>query len=209
VLVVYPNGIKSYALDYRAGWGRSAPKRRYTIGKHGSPWTPEAARTQAKKLLGKIEDGGDPAAQRQADRKIPTFSELIDTYLAEGCSHKKSTTLAADRGRIEHHLRPLLGKARIDQLSRADIERMRDAVTAGRTAETPEERRPGSLRGAERGQRRNASCWWAQSSGSPSSEGSEGTIRRMASRKRLSVKWSVFCRRRRSRSSRRCLKPMR
>ena len=145
VLVVYPNGIKSYALDYRAGWGRSAPKRRYTIGKHGSPWTPEAARTQAKKLLGKIEAGGDPAAQREADRKIPTFSELIDTYLAEGCSHKKSTTLAADRGRIEHHLKPLLGKAKIDQLSRADIERMRDAVTAGRTAETPEQRRPGSI----------------------------------------------------------------
>ena len=25
VLIVYPNGVKSYALDYRAGWGRGAP----------------------------------------------------------------------------------------------------------------------------------------------------------------------------------------
>jgi integrase len=145
VLIVYPNGVKSYALDYRAGWGRGAPKRRYTIGRHGSPWTPEAARKHAKKLLGRIEDGGDPATQREADRKILTFSELIDTYLAEGCSHKKPTTLAADRGRIEHHLRPLLGKLKIDRLSRADIERMRDAVTAGKTAETPEKRGPGSI----------------------------------------------------------------
>lgn len=145
VLIVYPNGIKSYALDYRAGWGRSAPKRRYTIGKHGSPWTPEAARAQAKKLLGKIEAGDDPAAERDADRKVPTFSELINTYLAEGCSHKKPSTLAADRGRIEHHLQPLLGKLKIDRLGRADVERMRDAVAAGKTAETPEKRRPGSV----------------------------------------------------------------
>lgn len=145
LLIVYPNGVKSYALDYRPGWGRGAPKRRYTIGKHGSPWTPEAARKHAKKLLGRIEDGGDPAAQREADRKILTFCEIIDTYLAEGCSHKKPTTLAADRGRIEHHLRPLLGKLKIDRLCRTDIERMRDAVTAGKTAETPEKRRPGSI----------------------------------------------------------------
>ncbi len=145
VLIVYPNGIKSYGLDYRAGWGRSAPKRRYTIGKHGSPWTPEAARAQAKKLLGKVEAGDDPAAEREADRKIRTFSELIDTYLAEGCSHKKPSTLAADRGRVEHHLRPLLGKLKIDRLRRADVERMRDAVAAGKTAETPEKRRPGSI----------------------------------------------------------------
>ena len=145
VLIVYPNGIKSYGLDYRAGWGRSAPKRRYTIGKHGSPWTPEAARAQAKKLLGKVEAGDDPAAERKSDRKIPIFSELIDNYLAEGCSHKKPSTLAADRGRIEHHLRPLLGKLKIDRLNRADVERMRDAVAAGKTAKTPEKRRRGSI----------------------------------------------------------------
>jgi integrase len=145
VLIVYPNGTKSYALDYRAGWGRSAPKRRYTIGKHGSPWTPEEARAQAKKLLGKIEAGDDPAAERDGDRKIATFSELINTYLAEGCSHKKPSTLAADRGRIEHHLRPLLGKLKIDRLRRAEVERMRDAVAAGKTAEAPEKRRPGSV----------------------------------------------------------------
>ena len=44
VLVITPAGAKSYAVDYRAGSGRGAPKRRLTIGKHGSPWTPETAR---------------------------------------------------------------------------------------------------------------------------------------------------------------------
>ena len=148
VLVVTPAGAKSYAVDYRAGSGRGSPKRRLTIGKHGSPWTPETARTEAKRLLAEVAAGRDPATARQEDRKALTFGELIDLYLSEGASHKKASTLKADRGRIEHHLRPLLGKLRADRIVRADVERMRNAVTAGKTAEkigNGEKRRPGSI----------------------------------------------------------------
>jgi integrase len=76
------------------------------------------------------------------------FGELIDLYLTEGVGHKKPSTLKADRGRIEHHLRPLLGKLRADRIARADVERMRNAVTAGKTAEgieSREKRRSGSM----------------------------------------------------------------
>jgi hypothetical protein len=90
VLVVTPAGGKSYGVDYRAGTGRRAPKRRYTIGKHGSPWTPQTARAQAKLLLGNIEDGDDPAERRAAERKGLTLAELCDRYLAEGAAHKKA-----------------------------------------------------------------------------------------------------------------------
>jgi hypothetical protein len=45
-------GAKSYVLNYRAGRGRNAPQRRITIGKHGSPWTPELARREARRLSG-------------------------------------------------------------------------------------------------------------------------------------------------------------
>ena len=69
VLVVTPAGAKSYAVDYRAGSGRGSPKRRLTIGKHGSPWTPETARTEAKRLLAEVAAGRDPATARQEDRK--------------------------------------------------------------------------------------------------------------------------------------------
>jgi hypothetical protein len=41
-----PKGARSYVLQYRMG-GREAPTRRYTIGTHGSPWTPETARRAA------------------------------------------------------------------------------------------------------------------------------------------------------------------
>jgi integrase len=137
-------GGKSYILHYRVGGGRAAALRKLTIGRHGSPWTPETARAQAKRLLGDVAVGRDPAAARQADRKGLTFNELIDLYLAEGVSHKKASTLRVDHGRFEHHLRPLLGKLRIDRITRADVERMRDAVAAGKTAEKiePGEKRP-------------------------------------------------------------------
>jgi integrase len=148
VLVVTPAGSRSYAVDYRAGSGRGSPKRRLTIGKHGSPWTPETARSEAKRLLAEVVAGRDPATARQEDRKALTFGELIDLYLSEGASHKKVSTLKADRGRIEHHLRPLLGKLRADRIVRADVERMRNAVAAGKTSEkvgNGEKRRPGSI----------------------------------------------------------------
>jgi hypothetical protein len=132
VLVVTPAGAKSYAIDYRAGSGRVSPKRRLTIGKHGSPWTPEMARIEAKRLLAEAAAGRDPATARQKEREALTFSELIDLYLAEGVSHKKDPTLKADRGRINHHLRPLLGKLRSDRIGRAEIECMRDAIAAGK-----------------------------------------------------------------------------
>jgi hypothetical protein len=41
---------------------------------------------------------------------------LCDLYLAEGCETKKPSTLATDHGRIERHIKPLLGAKRISEL---------------------------------------------------------------------------------------------
>jgi hypothetical protein len=95
-LRVAPNGERVYVLKYRFG----GQQRWYTIGRHGSPWTPEHARQKAKQLLGDVAKAIDPAAKRNADRQAITLSELCDLYLAEGAAHKKASTLKADRGRI-------------------------------------------------------------------------------------------------------------
>ncbi|MDH3742704.1 MAG: Arm DNA-binding domain-containing protein, partial [Hyphomicrobiales bacterium] len=47
-------GRKSYVCKYRVGSGRSAPTRRMTIGAHGSPWTADQARVEARKILGRV-----------------------------------------------------------------------------------------------------------------------------------------------------------
>jgi integrase len=132
-LVVTPAGAKSYAIDYRAGSGRGAPKRRFVIGKHGA-LTPEKARIEARRLLGAVASGNDPAEARLAERRAITIAELCDLYLAEGAAHKKTSTLRADRGRIVHHVKPLLGRKQVDQVTRADIERLLIDVRSGKTA---------------------------------------------------------------------------
>ena len=41
------------------------------IGCHGSPWTPEDARGEAERIPGAVADEADPAALRDAARKVP------------------------------------------------------------------------------------------------------------------------------------------
>ena len=53
-------GAAVYVVKYRA-LGR---QRFLTIGPHGSPWTPEKARKEAKRLLGLVAGGKDPADER-------------------------------------------------------------------------------------------------------------------------------------------------
>ncbi len=119
-----------YVLKYRFQ-GR---QRWLSIGKHGSPWTTEEARKEAKRLLGKVADGKDPADARDEVKNDLTVSKLCDLYVAEGSTTKRPSTIATDRGRIERHIRPLLGKKRCRNITRADVERMMQDIANGKTA---------------------------------------------------------------------------
>lgn len=143
-LRITPAGERVYVLKYRV----AGQQRWFTIGRHGSPWTPEMARKEALRLLGEVARGKDPTEKRNADRHALIVSELCDLYLSEGVSHKKATTLKADRGRIEHHIKPLLGRKRADSVSRGDVERLLVDVTNRKTAApaAPKNiRKPGSI----------------------------------------------------------------
>src|SRR3954447_24955668 len=79
---VQRGGSKSYIVHYRVGTGRGAPLRKLTIGQHGA-WTAETARKEAKRLLGKVEDGADPAADKIARKEAPIVADLAQRFLAE------------------------------------------------------------------------------------------------------------------------------
>lgn len=121
---------KTYLVKYRL-CGR---QRWYTIGRHGSPWTLEKARIKAKSLLGMVADGKDPAAILAEERAAGTVAQLCDRYLAEGCATKKPSTLATDCGRIERHIKPLLGRVRVKDVTQNDVARFMKDVAAGKTA---------------------------------------------------------------------------
>ena len=65
-----PKGARSYILQYRMG-GREAPTRRYTIGSHGSPWTPETARKEAERILIMVRQG-NPQRPDEIGPCLPT-----------------------------------------------------------------------------------------------------------------------------------------
>jgi integrase len=135
-----PSGVKTYVLKARVG-GR---QRWLTIGRHGSPWTPDEARKEALKLLSEIVAGGDPAAKREKEKKAATIGELADLFLAEGCSTQKPSTVTLHRGHVQNHIKPLLGARRLDQVTRADVERFQAAVRDGKTASDRKGARPRS-----------------------------------------------------------------
>jgi integrase len=132
----------AYVLLYRTAEGR---QRWQTIGRHGAPWTPEQARDEARRILGDVAKGTDPAAEKQAKRRVVTVAELCTLYLADaeagrllvrGGRPKKPLTLASDRGRIEGHIVPLLGRLAVATVTKQDVERFMHAVAAGETAKS-------------------------------------------------------------------------
>ncbi len=134
-LKVTPAGNRIYIVQYRTG-GRGSPTRRFTIGQHGAPWTPDKARTEAKRLLGDIADGKDPQSTKTAERAAITVRELCDLYLEDGCETKKASTIATDKGRIERHIKPLLGRKRVIDLTPNDIRRFMSDIAKGKTTAT-------------------------------------------------------------------------
>jgi integrase len=147
---VLRSGSKSYLVQYRVG----AQLRRKALGLHGVV-TAEQARHDAKVLLGhqaewrKDRRAGrnraDPlAVERQAAaRQAETVAKLCDMYLADAEAGrlltrrrmaKKPSTLATDRGRIERHIKPRLGRQALADVTRADVERFMHDIAEGKTA---------------------------------------------------------------------------
>jgi integrase len=132
--------VVAYVLKFRTPEGR---QRWHTIGRQGSPWTPDMARQEAKRLLGQVAKGADPAAEKGAKRNAATVAQLCDHYwrdaeagrlLTRRRTAKKPSTLLTDKGRIDRHIKPLLGTRKVASIAREDIERFMHAVAEGETA---------------------------------------------------------------------------
>jgi len=138
-LRVKASGSKSYVIQYRNARGVS---RRYTIGQDGR-LTAQQARKQAKLKLGDVERGKDPAEERDEIRGAMSLKTLCEDYIAatekglilgKRKQPKKASTLATDRGRIDRHIVPLLGKKAVREITTADVTRFMRDVSAGKTA---------------------------------------------------------------------------
>jgi len=129
---VRPSGAKTYVVVYRAGTGRRAPFRRYTIGSVGK-LTPDQARRRAQTVLGAVAHGRDPAAERTSEREIPTVAALADRFLAEHVDAKrKASTAAFYKDILNRIVNPAIGTSKADKVTRAMV-----ANIHGRLRDTP------------------------------------------------------------------------
>lgn len=132
-LLVLPSGVKSFILDYRTVEG---VKRRLTIGKLGSV-TPDQARKIAADASVKAKTGRDLNEEKQEARAALTVQDMLDIYLASPAfATKAESTQAIDRGRIERHLKPTLGKVYIGKLTADQVRGAYRAIIEGKTATT-------------------------------------------------------------------------
>jgi len=117
------SGQKTYVIQFR----RDGRSQRVKIGAHG-PLTPEQARDEAKRLLGRIASGADPNAEKRERRAARTVNAVADEFLAHVDEMRKPRTAAEYRRLADLHIRPALGSATMREVKRADLAGLRAAL---------------------------------------------------------------------------------
>jgi integrase len=116
-LRVLPSGRKGYVVQYRAG----RRSRRMSLGP-STVLTCEQARTRAITIIAAAKNGKDPAAERDAGRKVITVKELADRFDKEHISIRvKASTAKEYRRNLERFILPALGQLTITNITRADV----------------------------------------------------------------------------------------
>jgi integrase len=131
-LRVSKKGVRSYILKYRV----NGQQRWYTIGQHGRPvpnakaseiWTPDRARREAFRILGQVEAGEDPAAQRRENREAITLGDFAERYFSDHVeAHNKPSTIQETRRNLDNHVLPKLARGpatRLKDIKRQDVVR--------------------------------------------------------------------------------------
>jgi integrase len=122
-LKVTPAGSKVYLVQYQLG-GRNGRTRRITIGRHGE-LTPTAARTEAKRLLGEIAAGRDPADERDKVKGDKSLAVVLEQFMAEHVRPKLKASTAREYERSARlYIVPRLGRRPVGDLMRQDIAKL-------------------------------------------------------------------------------------
>jgi integrase len=131
-----------FVVQVRAGPRRGT--QRHKIGEYG-PFTVEQARERAEAIVRAVRDGRNPRQEKvdaNAFRAL-TVSDLCDKYMEAARAGlvktrfgraKRSSTITFDQGRIDRHIKPILGKLAAQEVTARDVQAMVDEIALGKTA---------------------------------------------------------------------------
>ena len=124
-LKIQPGGTKSFVVDYRAG----GCQRRVSLGRAGE-LSLKDARERAGRELTAIRNGeADPLRRRQEAAAAPTVADVLDRFLDDYAPRRidqgrlSPKTLREYRRQANGTIRPALGRMKVADVTRADIER--------------------------------------------------------------------------------------
>jgi integrase len=135
-LEVRASGGKTWYLRFTDSRSR---QKQYRICRYGD-LTVEQVRKQYKLLKSKVVLGGDPTAEREEKRSVPTYAELAEqhyTYCRSFLKRPENTEAV-----LRNHLLPRWGKMRLDEIKSQDIAKwFSEMLAAGYAPSTVEKMR--------------------------------------------------------------------
>jgi integrase len=117
-LIILPSGRRTYCIEYR---NTDRIKKRLKMGVHGTITT-EEARDLAKKGLGQVAHGEDPAEQKKQVNNLVTVEELADNYLDRHGYKKRPKSLYEDQKLLQNIILPALGRLKVIYITRRELE---------------------------------------------------------------------------------------
>jgi integrase len=114
---------KTFFVQYRAGSGRTAPKRRLSLGRYGA-LTVDEARTIARKVLADVARGTDPASEREVTKAAPAVSAFGAEFLTDVSDRRKLSTAREYQRQWDKHVVPALGGKRVGEVTPGDVARL-------------------------------------------------------------------------------------
>lgn len=132
-LKVLPSGKKVFQLRYRMG-GRNTQKRTFTIGTYGA-LTPDQARRQAQILIGKVQTGIDPAAEKSKRAAEEKSAVTLATVAADFMdlhtkARRRTRTIEEYEKLIRRLILPEFGARSLKQIAARDVERWHQELQA-------------------------------------------------------------------------------
>jgi integrase len=122
-LRVEPSDHRSFVCVY----SHHSKPRWYTIGSARGIDLAQA-RKQTRQIMNRVAEGGDPAAEKRAQRMAGTFAELHQRYVEFAKTKNRSWRQAESL--VKGHVLPVLGRLRPGEVQRRDVRQLIEGIAA-------------------------------------------------------------------------------